>query len=312
MRASLEQRVLFIHPVAAGGYFTEVHLRPADLRAPSEEIGELYLTDGLPLELSKKNQIYVEPLKKNTALFLEFANLEPTPEAITKFANKYGLLGEGVDEPIVLEGASPLEEGEGNLVKIWFEESRRMKEVVDSWWSGFGHAGLYSGSSNEKAHNTKSDDESKPRQGKEASKGPLQMSKRALAANLLNVLAERISKGVVLEPVPLSVQAKGLLGLYLRPKSLLDAMWLQFAMAVEENKQFRQCSVCKGWMEVTPESRRQDAKYCSNKCRSKAYRERQKEARRLHAKGMSPAQIAKRMGTDTKTIKSWIGKEKPG
>lgn len=293
MRGSLSPRILFNHPVATSGYYTDILRKPADLRGPDDKDGELCLTDGLPLESSGGSQISYEPLKKNRALFLEFATLEPTSEAVTRFANKYGLLGEDIDEPVSLEGKGCREDGEGDPVKRWFEEIGSMKEAVDTWWSAKGLT--QPGPGGEKAAEHEPDKHS-------------MTATKALAAGLRNILADRLSESVVLEPVIMPEWAKGLLGLCLRPSNLPAAMWLQFAIAVEEDKEFRQCSICDAWMEVTPESRRKDAKYCSNKCRTEAYRKRQAAARVLHEKGKSPAEIARELGTDVKTVRNWIGK----
>jgi hypothetical protein len=58
------------------------------------------------------------------------------------------------------------------------------------------------------------------------------------------------------------------------PGSLISALWLQFARAVDGNRSYRTCENCRRWFEVGAETRA-DAKYCSNSCRQKAYRRRQ-------------------------------------
>ena len=51
---------------------------------------------------------------------------------------------------------------------------------------------------------------------------------------------------------------------------------------------------------------RQDGKFCQGACRSRAYRARQSEARKLHAAGTTFAEIAKRLNSDAKTVKGWV------
>ena len=63
---------------------------------------------------------------------------------------------------------------------------------------------------------------------------------------------------------------------YLVPKTLLSAMWLQLALAVEGLVNFGRCQQCKALIEVAPGSNRPDRKYCSDACRMRAYRERKK------------------------------------
>ena len=55
------------------------------------------------------------------------------------------------------------------------------------------------------------------------------------------------------------------------PDSLISALWLQFARAVEGDESHRRCDFCRRWFEVGAEVRA-DAKYCSNSCRQKSYR----------------------------------------
>src|SRR5207249_11188065 len=68
------------------------------------------------------------------------------------------------------------------------------------------------------------------------------------------------------------------LGLHLVPSSLHRAMWLQFAQAIGGNKSFRRCLECGKWFEVSPKTTRSDREYCSDQCRSKAYRDRKERA----------------------------------
>lgn len=94
--------------------------------------------------------------------------------------------------------------------------------------------------------------------------------------------------------------------LRLRPHSLLGALWLQAALAVAEAKEFRECPVCGRPIEIsTSGGARADAVFCSNACKSKDYRQRRSEARKL-AKKMSPAAIAKQLRTDAKTVRGWL------
>ena len=66
--------------------------------------------------------------------------------------------------------------------------------------------------------------------------------------------------------------------LRLAPNSLLGAIWLQFAMAADENRSYERCSSCDGWFEISPGHGRPDKTYCSNACRMRAYRKRKSRA----------------------------------
>jgi hypothetical protein len=65
--------------------------------------------------------------------------------------------------------------------------------------------------------------------------------------------------------------AQNHLELTIVPRSLISALWLQLARAVEGNRSYRSCEFCQRWFEVGAEVRA-DAKYCKNACRQKAYR----------------------------------------
>jgi hypothetical protein len=57
-----------------------------------------------------------------------------------------------------------------------------------------------------------------------------------------------------------------------RPSNLLAAMWLQFAQAVTEEFQLKQCEACGKYFQIGPGARRADAKTCDDKCRQQKKR----------------------------------------
>jgi hypothetical protein len=60
------------------------------------------------------------------------------------------------------------------------------------------------------------------------------------------------------------------------PKTLLAAMWFQFAQAVEGNRDYRACKECGAWFEVGTKrgAFNKNRLFCSDKCKSKDYRRR--------------------------------------
>jgi transposase-like protein len=94
--------------------------------------------------------------------------------------------------------------------------------------------------------------------------------------------------------------------LALRPTDLLTTLWLQFAMAVVENKEFRKCESCSRSFELSPEINRMSRYYCSNACRVKAYRGRKAKALRLSKSGKTIGQIAEVLESDEATVKKWL------
>ena len=61
---------------------------------------------------------------------------------------------------------------------------------------------------------------------------------------------------------------------FLEPESLLSAIWVQFAGAIEGATSFSPCQECSVWIDTVPGSNRPDKIYCSDACRMRAYRKR--------------------------------------
>jgi hypothetical protein len=91
------------------------------------------------------------------------------------------------------------------------------------------------------------------------------------------------------------------------PRTFLAALWLQFAQAVAEDKDYRQCGECGSWFEVSPEVARTNRRFCSNACRSRLYRQRQARAKELFAEGKSLQEIAAELRSTVAVVKKWIG-----
>jgi hypothetical protein len=68
------------------------------------------------------------------------------------------------------------------------------------------------------------------------------------------------------------------------PDSLLSAMWLQFAQAVEGNKDYRSCKECGRWFELSSrqaDHRTKRREFCSDPCKSRDYRKRKELAAKM-------------------------------
>src|SRR5262249_39614545 len=80
------------------------------------------------------------------------------------------------------------------------------------------------------------------------------------------------------------------------PASLYGVILEQFVLAIRDRSVPRRCTECARWFDVAPGTNRADRLTCSTTCRSKAYRERQEQARRMHAEGKTFGKIAKELG----------------
>jgi hypothetical protein len=91
---------------------------------------------------------------------------------------------------------------------------------------------------------------------------------------------------------------------------LLDAIYLQFAYAIDGNKRQRQCQVCRRWFELSPGINRADRLTCSDSCRVRQTQERRTRARQLRAEGKTAKQIAREIGSKVDKVKEWLANQK--
>lgn len=98
----------------------------------------------------------------------------------------------------------------------------------------------------------------------------------------------------------------GKLHLTLSVSSLAGALWLQFALAVTGDKEYRPCTECGMWLEIAPDTYRTNRGYCSDACRAKAYRDRKRKAKEMAAAGHSVAAIAAELGVDDRSVAKWV------
>ena len=285
------------------------------------------------------------PLRDCPALFQVFAKLRLDPQELVAFANQYGRLIEDtiqtspVDRghPPFRDEAHKLDYGKRQPAQfypetydLWCEQIVAMRQAVDvwecvqeadeetlakhlTWWQE--PNGAYKATYNShpqvgpkeepdypdrRTHGiifTKTADEM-VNQG--LNLGDLTFPAREQLRRVINQHFEGL---VMPQSIWSADHTRIVLGLV--PKNLLGALWLQFAEAVASDKIYRLCKECSKQYEVN-ESERAVRHYCSNKCRSKAYRERQNEARKKHAAGQSFEDIARELDSDVKTIKVWV------
>lgn len=225
-----------------------------------------------------------EPLKQYAGLFREFVATPTTRDGILAFANRYGHIGEGGWECTAMR--DPRQNAGEDLEEHWDEWSwftvpqsfsdwvdriERMSEVVKLW---------------DQFRAAPTDDECRCK---------LQV---AIDRELIDV---RVAARFEIAPPPSNQPS-----LHLIPNTLLGAIWLQLARAVEGNKELRQCGGCGRWFELGPETARKSKNYCSTACRSRAYRGRKEAALRLAAEGKKTDEIANLIGVSSSSIKGWL------
>lgn len=292
----------------------------------------VYLVDRM--QYGVLNTVRNYPAFKETGLFRRFAATEPNKEGVLEFANAYGSLGGELRIPVQLptgKGPNQYFAGPGETLEGWGAEIATMRHLIALWEAA-------------RAGNTKMLAEFIRWKGKSIPgsepwprtevfyRGPRSRFEKIesfpIASESTNPeVLERFQVGDVTQPAWYALQRsvnrkltqhgavpkllwqidhrKSELEMRFVPQSLIGALWLQFAHAITGNKEYRQCEQCGRWFEVAAEVR-QDGKFCQGACRSRAYRARQSEARKLHDAGTSFGEIARRLNSDVKTVKGWV------
>jgi hypothetical protein len=271
------------------------------------------------------------PLRDHTGLFREFAAIDGSADAVLRFANRYGaLFGEhGRREPL----------------RHWQVEVWRLQRTLTLWdlvrrhdlntlaqhivWEGQGEESqVYY----DPYPITMDPDplfaqlaDTPPLSGRSRSPSAVSIS----GPRMDDGWWERFKPGDVLLPAIAYIQltvslrlneevsprldydpGQKTLRLQLAPKNLMRALWLQFAQAINADKEYRQCAECGKWYEVSPEVARTNRRYCSGACRSRALRGRKERARQMRAEGKSIKEIARELQSDTKVVKGWLNDRK--
>jgi endogenous inhibitor of DNA gyrase (YacG/DUF329 family) len=231
--------------------------------------------------------------RAHATLFRTFAGLDLTPDAVLAFANQYGMLGAPVvrhllnDYPPTVPGQMDgahsvrrLAKGfPGRLGEIfdlnkpttdvwcWVEQIRRLSEFVRT--------------------------------------SQVLRDEPRIAGSLL--ISANMALAMTAPPHLEWSDSERAFHLRLRPSSLIGALWLQAVVAVSEDKRFPPCPICGTPLEISRSGgARTDAVFCSNKCKSRDYRQRRDKALRLALRKRTPAQIALKLGTNIATVRRWL------
>jgi hypothetical protein len=295
--------------------------------AGHEWINARSLSPGLPATrfICEKSPVDVreyDPLQLR-ALFRTFAlQTEITEHGILEFANRYGLLGLAEMPLPPKKAPSPLRTGE--TFGSWANEIAAIRRLIHIWEAA------KNGAETElsKTIAWREDGVYFINRGSTLPSSPPEMecfAGRYLREELLTVLRPGDFLGPARWFVQVSINrqldkyhvrpsllwdsAYKRLDLNLVPRDLAGCLWLQFARAVEGDKDYRQCAHCRGWFEVGgSRAARADKKFCSPTCKASAHRAKHEEALRLFSAALPVTEIARRLGTDLNTVKGWVKK----
>jgi hypothetical protein len=268
------------------------------------------------------------------ALFLELAITEPNEDGVLEFANRYGLLG--LDEtflPTTPRGRTAPQITRGEFLDSWRGHMFAMRWLTWVWemirgedraalarhikWDGLsrGEMTVY--------FNCHPDPH-----GDAPSLGFLPPKRMIATLDSDPQLLRRLTQSDVLQSAnhylllelddQLRTWAKDVeIGMFTdsrrphpfvgyRCSTLAAAVWMQFSAAVGDDRSFGRCKECGKWFEFAPGIARSHRQYCSNRCRTRAFRERQVRARRMYTAGLSFEVIAAELESDITTVKQWI------
>lgn len=304
--------------------------RAADERVPYDGMDEVIRGRPVPLwpylilAKSRPVQRTYTPFLDQPGLFKRFAELPTDAEHILAFANQFGLLfGDNNQvvvppwqtDPIPLTGKEDVSElfDAGAVVQAeafdtWAAAINSMRTAVQLWdaiqlkneeviqnligWTGDQRI-EYDGHRWQLASTAQL---------------PLDVANALLRSHIDRTLNRRLGD----RRAPLVSVRYSTEGLHITPPSLLAAMWLQFASADHEGKQFARCpgrNCPRVWFEKSTGpgvGKREDAEFCSPQCRHTAYRDRKSAARALHKAGRPAREIARELHTDVAQVKLWI------
>jgi hypothetical protein len=217
------------------------------------------------------------------ALHRNFAYLEPTPEEILAFANRWGPLQARLDH-------SALSLWQNQIVAMrWAVTLSKAVERAD--WTAIRNSMESAGAVPLDVPSAR-DINAKIKAGGSLSDKELA---QWAALHLTYLSARAISR---LVPEWDAEKQKVVMVL----PDLLEALWYQFAHSRTGSPKYRQCRECDQWFQVL----RSDHKICSPTCKVKMSLRRKRQALKLHAKGRTAEYIAKKVGSEEDTVRGWI------
>lgn len=300
-----------------------------------EEPGERatwYLTTGQHVSpyTAPKGYLSYNPLALS-GLFRDFAEVEPTKDAILDFANAYGALNSNTRHIALKTDRGRLKfSGEGEPLNDWIFQIAFMKRTIELWDM------VRRRDTDGLAHHIRWE---RTERGMEAVYDhypdvvpsnyltpPVSPEVIVIASDLVNPqILETCQPGDLILPALHVVM--GAVNTHLFQESsirlrwdaphanlrlttqtvgLHNALWLQFALAIDGGRDYRKCKGCGKWFELHPDIHRSNSLFCGNACRQKGYRQRQAEAQRMQADGMGVEEIAQVLQTDAKTVQGWV------
>jgi len=228
------------------------------------------------------------PLRDELALFRTLADTEVSQEGVAGFFRRYGMLSSSASLLGPSGSRRPQPARYGEPLSLWYDEIGAMRSALELWgakppklrkWIRVEPSRvLLDRWEDAREVATIASEDRRPTLWGQIANPKLGKVRRLQLAALFHIqettnkrLREHAGPRLLFNP------KAGQVELHLLPQNLLGAMWLQFARAVEGDKEYRRCVTCGGWFEVSPEGMRPEAKHCRTACRMRAYRKRKKK-----------------------------------
>jgi hypothetical protein len=230
----------------------------------------------------------LQAYQPHPGIFRDFADLEPTPEAVLNFANRYGTLQNRL---------------EWNSFAFWRQGIQHFNQLVTL-------SDAVTGADREKISKALEPFLSNPSLASAGHIRPiLQKQKRGE-----NICPNKFVHAAVLclihaiSPAErFNVQGSWSFGkvvVQFKHANLLGYMFHQLGLALIGGRQFRRCEGCGKWS-LTSGVNRSNRTTCSDYCRLRLHRQR-KKAREMHRQGCSARKIANEIREEVSKVKKWL------
>jgi hypothetical protein len=224
-----------------------------------------------------------KPFEDATGLFLNFAKLKLTHKSCKEFAKVYGSLG---NSHLFVAGAEDKTRVvlAGDTEEDWYAEIKQMNRLVTLWKALRDHDLHYLGSVIQWRGNSVFGDLQEGRKYSHSIASPennpegLELKSGDTIGPAWCYLRTAINDRLVTYPstAKLWKAEDDSFTLAVVPSNLISAIWLQFAAAVDGDREYRTCRWCGRWFELG-RSKRIDAAYCKPSCKQARYRRARKD-----------------------------------
>jgi hypothetical protein len=240
-------------------------LRISDRNPPDDIAGWLIAEKGPAVHRRVRSY---KPLLECAGFHRTFAATEPTISAAIAFTNRYGFLGDRITKILQLPTESgPFQNVRGELLTDWYSECQALREAL-RLWDTISSQNHHRFSSFGERHR----EEMRSESGGASVSGDLTPA----GSHLQSLVNTKIDELNINTRVVWDLD-RAWFKSALVPQGLLGALWADLANAIGTNRgreAYQKCASCGMFFEKST-SKRRDARYCSDACKSRAYRHRE-------------------------------------